>query len=163
MYNLKQIKPQPSIVDNAEMKDPTNQVPKDDRDQTSAALSRYYLDNLRSNFGSGENQNKNLLADWSSGFTRTANQSVVFGLAMALVAVAVGAMMSRSVVRRVGLLGRATAAVGSGDFDTTVALKGDDELSDLSRAFNFTISSAAMPSKTFAEPTFFNIFSIKTL
>jgi hypothetical protein len=48
------------------------------------------------------------LAEWSSGFTRTANQSIVFLLASSLIALGIGAAMSLSVVRRIGLLGKAT-------------------------------------------------------
>ena len=76
------------------------------------------------------------LAEWSSGFTRTANQSIVFLLASSLIALGIGAAMSLSVVRRIGLLGKATETVGRGDLTIAIALKGDDELSYLSRDFN---------------------------
>jgi len=75
-------------------------------------------------------------SNWSSGFTQTANKSIVFLMASAFVAVVIGVLMSYSVVRRIGQLGRATASVGQGDLSTSVEIKGDDELSHLSRDFN---------------------------
>jgi two-component system nitrogen regulation sensor histidine kinase NtrY len=58
-------------------------------------------------------------------------------LAMTIfVAVAVGTLLARSVTRRIAALAVATRAVASGDLDVRVPEHGNDELSDLSRAFN---------------------------
>jgi len=75
-------------------------------------------------------------SDWSAGFTQTANKSIVFLVASAFVAVVIGVLMSYSVVRRIGQLGRATASVGQGDLSTSVEVKGNDELSHLNHDFN---------------------------
>lgn len=58
-------------------------------------------------------------------------------LAITLVAaVAVGTLLARSVTRRIGLLANATQTVGTGDLSVRVPVSGNDEITDLARAFN---------------------------
>ena len=53
-----------------------------------------------------------------------------------MVAVAFGTALARSVTRRIDALARATKAVGAGNLDVRVPVRGNDELTDLSRGFN---------------------------
>ncbi|MET0595250.1 MAG: ATP-binding protein, partial [Polyangiaceae bacterium] len=65
-------------------------------------------------------------------------------LAMTLiVAVALGTQIARSVTRRINALARATQAVGAGNLEIRVPTEGNDELTDLSRAFNQMLSEVA--------------------
>ena len=57
-----------------------------------------------------------------------------------LVAVALGTLLARSVTRRIEALAMATKAVATGNFDVRVPEEGNDELTDLSRAFNQMLS-----------------------
>ncbi|HMI88230.1 MAG TPA: ATP-binding protein [Polyangiaceae bacterium] len=57
-----------------------------------------------------------------------------------VVAVAFGTQLARSVTRRIETLARATKAVGAGNLDVRVPVRGNDELTDLSRGFNQMLS-----------------------
>jgi nitrogen fixation/metabolism regulation signal transduction histidine kinase len=61
--------------------------------------------------------------------------AVLLGLTI-LLAVGVGSLLARDVSRRVGELSRATQRVAAGDLTTRVPARGNDELTDLARAFN---------------------------
>jgi two-component system nitrogen regulation sensor histidine kinase NtrY len=60
---------------------------------------------------------------------------VILALTIA-VSVTIGTLLARSVTRRIGALAVATQAVAEGDLTVRVAEQGNDELTDLSRAFN---------------------------
>jgi nitrogen fixation/metabolism regulation signal transduction histidine kinase len=53
-----------------------------------------------------------------------------------LASVAVGTLLARGVTRRIGQLASATQAVGAGDLSVRVPVEGNDEITDLGRAFN---------------------------
>jgi two-component system, NtrC family, nitrogen regulation sensor histidine kinase NtrY len=53
-----------------------------------------------------------------------------------LAAAALGTLLARSVTRRIGQLATATQAVGAGDLRVRVPVSGNDEITDLARAFN---------------------------
>ena len=53
-----------------------------------------------------------------------------------LVAIAIATLLARSVTRRIGELAAATQQVATGDLGVRVVERGDDELTELSRAFN---------------------------
>ncbi len=57
-------------------------------------------------------------------------------LSVIVVALAVGIMLSRRVTRRVSLLAEATEKLGAGDLSVRVPVDDDDEVGDLTRAFN---------------------------
>jgi len=57
-----------------------------------------------------------------------------------VVAVAVGIVLSRRVTRRVALLAEATARVGGGDLSVRVPSSVDDEIGDLTNAFNAMVT-----------------------
>jgi two-component system, NtrC family, nitrogen regulation sensor histidine kinase NtrY len=59
-----------------------------------------------------------------------------FLLSVIVAALAVGVALSRRVTRRVAVLADATARVGSGDLTVEVPAEVDDEISDLTKAFN---------------------------
>src|SRR6185369_7828295 len=59
----------------------------------------------------------------------------LFGLLL-LLAVGAGLFVSRPVARRIGALAAATRPVAAGDLTVRVAVEGDDEVSELGRAFN---------------------------
>ena len=59
-----------------------------------------------------------------------------FLLSVITLAVALGMVMSRRVTRRIGLLVDATARVGAGDSEAQVPVGGNDEIGELSEAFN---------------------------
>jgi nitrogen fixation/metabolism regulation signal transduction histidine kinase len=61
---------------------------------------------------------------------------LVFVSAVAGVAAAAGAMLSRRVTRRVNALAEATKRVGAGDLTVAVPLHGDDEIRELTESFN---------------------------
>jgi nitrogen fixation/metabolism regulation signal transduction histidine kinase len=61
-----------------------------------------------------------------------------------MVAVALGTQIARSVTRRINALASATEAVGAGNLDIRVPVQGNDELTDLSRAFNQMLSEVAV-------------------
>jgi nitrogen fixation/metabolism regulation signal transduction histidine kinase len=61
-----------------------------------------------------------------------------------MVAVALGTQIARSVTRRINALAHATQAVGAGNLDIRVPVQGNDELTDLSRAFNQMLSEIAV-------------------
>ncbi len=60
----------------------------------------------------------------------------VFLLSVIAGALAVGILVSRRVTRRVAMLAGATARVGAGDLSVEVPSHADDEIGDLTRAFN---------------------------
>jgi nitrogen fixation/metabolism regulation signal transduction histidine kinase len=53
-----------------------------------------------------------------------------------LAAVALGTLLARGVTRRIGQLATATQAVGAGDLSVRVPVAGNDEITNLARAFN---------------------------
>jgi signal transduction histidine kinase len=59
-----------------------------------------------------------------------------FLLSVIVAALAVGVLISRRVTRRVAVLADATARVGSGDLTVEVPTEVDDEIGDLTKAFN---------------------------
>jgi nitrogen fixation/metabolism regulation signal transduction histidine kinase len=63
-----------------------------------------------------------------------------FLLSVIVVAVAVGIVLSRRVTRRVALLAEATQRVGRGDLSVTVPSAVDDEIGDLTKAFNAMVT-----------------------
>lgn len=63
-----------------------------------------------------------------------------FLLSVIVVAVAVGIVLSRRVTRRVALLAEATTRVGSGDLSVSVPSSVDDEIGDLTNAFNAMVT-----------------------
>jgi nitrogen fixation/metabolism regulation signal transduction histidine kinase len=63
-----------------------------------------------------------------------------FLLSVIVVAVAVGIVLSRRVTRRVALLAEATQRVGRGDLSVSVPSAVDDEIGDLTKAFNAMVT-----------------------
>lgn len=61
---------------------------------------------------------------------------MAFLLAVIIVTVTVGAALSRRVTRRVAELAEATGRVGAGDLSVQVPTSGEDEIGELTRAFN---------------------------
>jgi nitrogen fixation/metabolism regulation signal transduction histidine kinase len=61
-----------------------------------------------------------------------------------VVAVGFGTLVARNITRRIGALARATQAVGAGNLGIRVPVEGNDELADLSRAFNQLLSEVAV-------------------
>jgi len=61
---------------------------------------------------------------------------IAFLLSVIVVALAVGIVISRRVTRRVAVLAEATERVGRGDLGVQVPLDGQDEVAELTRAFN---------------------------
>jgi two-component system, NtrC family, nitrogen regulation sensor histidine kinase NtrY len=61
--------------------------------------------------------------------------AVLLGLTI-LFAVGVGSLLARDVSRRIGEISRATKSVAAGDLTTRVPAHGNDELTELARAFN---------------------------
>jgi nitrogen fixation/metabolism regulation signal transduction histidine kinase len=65
---------------------------------------------------------------------------VGFLLSAIATALAVGLALSRRVTRRVALLAEATSRVGAGDLSVRVPSEADDEIGDLTKAFNTMVS-----------------------
>jgi class 3 adenylate cyclase len=61
---------------------------------------------------------------------------VLLGLLAAAIGIAAGAMLARSITAPVAALSVATREVAQGRFDVKLAVSGQDELAELSRAFN---------------------------
>jgi class 3 adenylate cyclase len=61
---------------------------------------------------------------------------VLLGLLTAALGIAAGAMLARSITAPVAALSAATRAVADGRFDVKLAVRGQDELAQLSQAFN---------------------------
>ncbi len=61
---------------------------------------------------------------------------MAFLLSVIVAALAVGVTLSRRVTRRVALVAEATERVGAGDLDVQVPSEVDDEIGDLTKAFN---------------------------
>jgi HAMP domain-containing protein len=59
-----------------------------------------------------------------------------FLLSVIVVAIALGSVMSRRVTRRIATLADATKRLGSGDLSVKVPVVGDDEIGELTEAFN---------------------------
>ncbi|MGE0784937.1 MAG: ATP-binding protein [Sandaracinaceae bacterium] len=61
---------------------------------------------------------------------------IAFLLSVIVIALAVGIIVSRRVTRRVAVLATATERVGAGDLTVEVPSDGEDEIAELTRAFN---------------------------
>ncbi len=69
-----------------------------------------------------------------SGLRKSLFQFVLILLALSIIAALV---VTRSITRPLGELGRAANRIGSGDFNVKVLIKNQDELQELARSFNF--------------------------
>ena len=79
---------------------------------------------------------ENDLAEVLEPATTLRRKILVAAAAATLIAFAVGGILSLSLSRRAKRLAAAAAAIGRGDFSTTVELPGKDELTQLGHAFN---------------------------